>query len=521
MIQNKKVLYILLFILILGAFLVRFIKINHLPAGLYPDEAVNGTDALNANETGDYKLFYESNNGREGLFINLQAFSILFFGNTILALKFWSIIFGTLTVLGVYLLGVELFRSQRAGLAAAFMTAFSYWAINFSRMGFRAIMVPFILSFAFYFLFKGLRTKKYGDFIISGLIYGLGLHTYIAFRVSPLVLIILFISLLITRQHFLQNYWKQTLIFTIAIFITSAPMLLDFFRYHPEHYASRTSEISVLNPQINQGHIFSTIAITFGLSVQKYIIWGDQNMRHNYPPYPLLSPITSAAFLFGFIYTFYGFFHFLWLRFKKNIRDEKFITYTFLLTWFFVLLIPEFLAYEGNPHALRAIGTIPVVMLIASIPFIWIFGKMESFGRFAKIANLSLLIAAFSLIAIWDTTKYFYFFAHNPKQHQAYEANLIEEVKYIQSLPVNTEKIVITQSMQRVPMVFLNNNIPNITYYYPGEINQISPRDKQNMIIVMNDFLSDEIKILQQRFPNLKLEIKMNSFGDTFYVLKN
>src|SRR6185369_1409109 len=128
----------------------------------------------------------------------------------------------------------------------------------------------------------------------------------------------------------------------------------DFFVANPQHYASRTSEISVLNPASNQGHLLTTVAKTFGLALQKYFVMGDLNMRHNYAPYALLNPIVSIAFLIGLIYVTNKFFHLLWLRFKKGVRDPKMDTYVFLLSWFLVLLIPEFLANEGNPHALRS-----------------------------------------------------------------------------------------------------------------------------------------------------------------------
>jgi 4-amino-4-deoxy-L-arabinose transferase-like glycosyltransferase len=521
MIKNKKILLGLLFAIMIGAFLVRFIGIENTPAGLYPDEAVNGMDALTANSTGQYKLFYESNNGREGLFINLQAFSVLLFGNSITALKLWSIIFGTLTVFGVFLLGKEIFRSERAGLIGAYLTAFSYWAINFSRIGFRAIMVPLILTFAFYFIYKGLRTKKYSDFIFGGLIYGLGLHTYIAFRVSPLVLIVLLAALILTRKNFLKEYWKFIFVFAIAMFLTALPMLIDFFVTHPEHYASRTSEISILNPQTNKGQLLPLLGKTFGLALAKYNFWGDQNWRHNYPPYPLLNPITGISFLLGFIYMIFKTLHLLWLRFRKKVLDEKLAVYLFLLAWFIVLLIPEFLASEGNPHALRAIGTIPVVMLMATIPFTWIFGKIDNFGKTFKLIMLSILFGVFIFIGSFDTIKYHYFFANNPLAHQSFEANLTSEARYILALPKESEKFVIAQSMQRIPIEFLNDKTPNLTYFYPGEIEQLSPKNLSNSYILMNDFDQDILAKLQLRFPSLKLETIRNSFGDTFFVLKN
>lgn len=516
---KKKIIWGLLLAILLAAFAVRSYNISNLPSSIYPDEAQNGVDAQLANSTGNYKLFYETNNGREGLFINLQAMSIKYIGNTVFGLKFWSIIFGTLTVLGVFLLTSELLQNQIAGLVGAYLIAFSYWAINFSRIGFRAIMLPFILSWAFYFMFKGLRTKKYSDFIIAGFIYGLGLHTYIAFRVSPLILIVLFIILTITKKDFIKNYWRQTLVFAVAMFIAAAPMLLDFFKWHPEHYASRTSEISVLNPETNKGHLIPTLARTFGLSLAKYNFWGDQNMRQNYPPYPILNPLTGIAFLVGLIYITLQFFRLLWRRFRKGTRDTRLVLYTFLLAWFFVMLIPEFLAAEGNPHALRSIGTLPVVMIISVIPFVWIFKHMHSFGKSYKIFIMSMLVTIFLFIGIFDTVKYFVFFAQSPKQHEAFQANLGEVSKFIRTLPSSEEKYIITGSMERLPIRFLNPDMPNLNYLYPGQANEIVPTDSKNFIMIFTGTEWDTINAQRDRFPNINFQEHRNSFGDTFYTL--
>ncbi len=509
-----------LLVILLAAFTLRISNIENIPYSIFPDEAQNGIDAQNANTTGQYKLFYESNNGREGLFINIQAMSIKAFGNTTLGLKFPSIAFGTLAVLGVFLLASELFGSYLAGLIGAYLTTFSYWAINFSRIGFRAIMLPFILTFAFYFLFRGLRTKKLHDFIIAGFIYGLGLHTYIAFRVSPIVLIVLLISLTITREKFLKNYWKHVLVFAVAMFISAAPMLLDFFYWNPQHYASRTSEISILNPAVNKGSLLPVLAKTFGLSLAKYNFWGDQNMRQNYPPYPILNPITGVAFLVGLIYIFTAFFHLLYKRFKKKVRDQKFDVYVFLLVWFFALLIPEFLAYEGNPHALRSIGTLPVVMIISVLPFLWIIKKINSFGNSFKIFILSILIAAFAFIAIFDTVKYFVFFASSPAQHAAFEGNLKEVSNYVRLLPPETQKNIVTGSMQRLTLQYLNPNLPNITYFYPGQAASINLTHESNAVIIFTNSDWETINATRNLFPDITFEQRNNKFEDTFYILK-
>ncbi len=517
--KNKKMIWGLLLAIMIAAFALRATDIKNIPAGIYPDEAQNGVDAQEANATGQYKLFYEGNQGREGLFINLQALSIKAFGPTEFGLKFCSIIFGTLTVLGVFLLANELFSSYAAGLIGAYLTAFSYWAINFSRIGFRAIMVPFILSFAFYFLWKGLRTKKLHDFVIAGIIYGLGVHTYIAFRVSPLVLVALIISLIITRKNFLKEYWKHVLVFTFALFVTAAPMLFDFFIANPQHYASRTSEISVLNPESNQGHLISAVTRTFGLALQKYFVMGDLNMRHNYAPYPLLNPIVSIAFLIGLIYVTSKLLHLLWLRFHRGNRNEQMDIYVFLLSWFLVLLIPEFLANEGNPHALRSIGTLPAVILISIIPFLWILKKYNQFGHAYKAFTISFLIGAFVFIGLADPIKYFVFFNNSPKQHEVFSANLRNISDYIRALPQNEQKYIVTGSMERLTIKYLNPTIPNTKYLYPSQVDQIIPNDNDEFEIIFTGWDWNAINNIKSKIPNLTATEHRDEFGDIFITL--
>lgn len=518
--KQKKIVFALLFAILVAGLALRSYNIENIPSSIYPDEAQNGVDAQEANKTGDYKIFYETNQGREGLFINIQAISIKFLGNSIFALKLPSIIFGTLTVLGVFLLAFELFQSYAAALIGSYFIAFSYWAINFSRIGFRAIMVPLILTFTFYFIFKGLRTKKYHDFIIAGLIYGLGVHTYIAFRVSPLVLILLLISLAITRNNFLKEYWKHVFVFAVAMFITAGPMLADFFYWNPQHYASRTSAISVLSPEVRK-EVSLPVALvkTVGLSLQKYFAVGDLNMRHNYPPYPLLNPIVGISFFLGFLYVSARFCQLLYLRIRRGTRNKKFDIYLFLLAWLFALLIPEFLAYEGNPHALRAIGTLPVVIIIAIYPFLWIIRKFHHYGHSFKIFVVSMMALTFTFIGIADPVKYFVFFANNPKQHVAFEANLKEVSNYLRTLPASTEKYIVSGNMQRLPVRFLNPDMP-ITFLPYDQASSISPKNKTDFVIIFTGPDWNSINATRSKFPNIKFEEHKNKFNDTFYTLK-
>lgn len=518
--KNKKFLHLLLLLAIItSAFFLRFTGIENLPSGIYPDEAVNGVNAQDANRTGDYRLFYTDNNGREGLFINIQAFFIKLLGPSVLALKLASIIFGTLTVLGVYLLSREIFRSDRAGLVSAYLTTFSYWTINFSRIGFRAIMAPLILSFSFYFLLKGIRSKKYTDFIFAGLIFGLGFHTYIAFRIAPAIVVVLLFFVLITQKHFIKNFWKQILIFGVATFITLSPMIYEFYT-HPEYLESRSASVSIFSPEMNEGKPVQTGLRSLALSLVKYNFWGDQNWRHNYPPYPILDPVVGTAFLTGLIYIVFKSLHLLWLRFRHGVREEKFYLYFFLLAWLFAMLAPEFLTAEGLPHALRSIGTQPVVMIIATIPFLWLMGKISKNSYHStKIAMFSLLAGAFIFIGVFNTVKYFVFFQNNPKQHSSFNANLKDLGYLLRTYPAETSKYVISGNMERVPVKYLNPETQNVTYLYKEDFLTLEPSG--DFVVLMYDRHFDVISKVLSSNPEAVVTEFEKFPGDKFWEIKN
>src|SRR3989338_8732178 len=188
MASSKKHFLVFVGILLLAIFF-RFWHITDIPPGLYPDEAMNGSNALQALESGNFRAYYIDNNGREGLFINLQALAIWFLGNEAWVLRFVSALFGTLAVLGIYFLTKELFwknsRKETIALLTSFFLASSYWHLTLSRIGFRTITTPTFSILAFYFLFRGMRRNSMFDFALSGIMLGLGLNGYIAFRFIP------------------------------------------------------------------------------------------------------------------------------------------------------------------------------------------------------------------------------------------------------------------------------------------------------------------------------------------------
>ncbi len=480
------------------AILARTYHITTLPPGVYPDEAVNGTDAINAIETGHFQWFYPNNYGREGLFINLIAFGFKIFGVSVITLKMWSVFFGVLTVAGMMLLGRELFGTYRAGLIAGFLYATSFWAIDFSRIAFRANMLPFVLVFTFYFLFKGLREKKYRDYVLAGVFFGLGMHTYIAFRIAPAILIALFAAFLISKKRFLREYWKPILAFFLAAFFVALPMLLTFYT-HPEYFETRSESVSVLSPKVNQGHLGKALGTSVVLSLGMFNFHGDQNWRHNLPQYPALEFFIGIFFLVGVGWAAGRFFRLLYLRIRKGQRSNEFVTDTLLLAWFFVMLLPGILTYEGLPHSLRVIGALPAVFLLVTFAIEKTF-DLSKYARPAFFRNITYLLL-FGII-VWsgfvNVKRYFIDWASAPEIHAAFSQNFKNMALYLNNLPLNVNKYVVANAGGQImddglPVsaetikVLTHYPTPGIVYFRPADFNPKNIKAPAKMVLMYYD----------------------------------
>ena len=447
---------ILITIIIIASFL-RLYNIADLPPGLYPDEAMNGNNALEAlSPDGQFKWFYPENNGREGLFMNIQALSIALFGNFPWALRLPSAIFGILTVLGLYLCVKELINyastkidekiKNNIAILSSFFLATSFWHINFSRIGFRAIMAPFFIVFALYFLFRSFnRNHSLGSGISAGLFFGLGFHSYIAFRGLPILILIVFII-----DWFKNKEWqirKKILLvasgYTLMAIIVFAPLGYHFIK-NPQDFMGRTSEVSIFSSKTAVKDLALNIAKTAGM----FNFSGDYNWRHNYAGKPELFWPVGILFLTGVILGI--------IKFFIDSDDKK--LFGILFAWISVAALPVVISNEGIPHALRAIIMIPPVFILAGIGGVWLYEFIKSriLNREtdakprAKLTRKIFLLSAFcfllSLLIFEAYTAYFILWGKNSNVQGAFSADYVKIGRELNSLPKEMPKYVIVEA---------------------------------------------------------------------------
>lgn len=488
----SKQTFLLILVLALGAFF-RFYQITEIPPGLYPDEAMNGNNALEALASGHFKVFYPENNGREGLFINLQAVSLKLFGNEPWALRIVSALFGTLTILGVYLVAKELLRNQAVALLSSFFLAASYWHINFSRIGFRAIMVPFLTTFALYFFVKGLRRGKILDMVWAGIFTGLGFYTYIAFRFFPFVLAA-------PLLWYLWGWWKKKTsictpcavsLFALVALAIITPMAL-YFVQNPHDFFGRAGDVAIFSARSPSTEFLKSNLATIGM----FFVRGDCNWRHNFDCQPQLNPLVALFFVVGIAVL------------MRNATSYK-LQATSLFAWLLFLSLPATLTREGLPHALRSIGMIPPVMILSGFGAWWIYQKTQEWleskknkwsthaGQLERIKKevllLSLLVSL--LIPIMTYRNYFARWASNENTYFSFSADVWHLGQYLNSLPLDTKKYVVVNlpgvDVRGIPMpaqtvMFATDSFreterrrKNIEYVLPQNTDKIILRAEQ------------------------------------------
>ncbi|MFH1894422.1 MAG: glycosyltransferase family 39 protein [Patescibacteria group bacterium] len=436
-IKNSKLLIIIFLLIIIGiASFFRLWQLDSVPPGFYPDVAMNGTDVLQSLHDGHLELFYPNNNGREGLFMWLIAGSFWIFGVSVWSLKFTAAIIGIFTVLGTYLLAKELFKkvgvkylaenNEHIALLSSFLLAVSFWHVNLSRIGFRAIMLPLILVFSFYFLFKGLNNKKIRDFIIAGIIFGAGFYTYTSFRVAPAILIFLLIPCLFyfRKENLQKKYLIFVSVFLFFAFIVALPLGL-YFLHHSQDFISRATPISVFAAENPAVSLLKSSVLHLGM----FNFYGDPNWRHNFAGHPMLPLPLGILFLIGLFYSF------------VKIRGN-FIIFGFLISFWLVMLLPGILTYEGIPHSLRVIGVIPAVYILTAIGGWWVYEKVKNIVKNQKIV-LAICFVFLIAIASAEFHKYFYLWSENPNVARANTLDYANIGNHLNSLTDNVQKYVI------------------------------------------------------------------------------
>ena len=325
---------------------LRLYSLVRWPPGLYHDEAFNGLDALHVID-GQRPVFFEANNGREPLFIYLAALSVSVFGRSPFALRFVAAMLGTLTIPAAYATARE-WLGRRVALLSALLTGITFWHLNLSRVGFRAVSLPLLAALCVWFVMRALRRNRLSDFAVAGVFLGLSMYAYLAARFLPIVLGAWIAYKLWRGQRINRQGW----ILLLAVALLTALPLLAYAVQHVQVFVERAAQVSIFNPAIHQGDPWGTWWRHLSKTLLMFNWRGDFIPRHNLPYRPVFDPAMGVFFLLG-----------VGVSLHRASRQDG---YGLLLIYVAVMLLPTTLA-EDAPHFLRAVGVLPVLLCFPAV----------------------------------------------------------------------------------------------------------------------------------------------------------
>ncbi len=215
--ENKLRLYLIL-IFIVG-FVLRLIAALNLSVSA--DDMHFSVHAINFLKS-DKLVTYDQSSG---LWYSVSDVFYSLFGISQLTSRLAALIFGSLSIIVLYLLIKELF-DERAGLIGALLLAVSPFHIKYtiSEMD---VMAVFFVFFGMYLFIKGLKDEKKNLYLFSGISLGLAIFT----KVYALLFIPVFVSYYFYFIHKKQKKFidnsslKKLFLFLVVTFIFCVPSL--------------------------------------------------------------------------------------------------------------------------------------------------------------------------------------------------------------------------------------------------------------------------------------------------------
>jgi len=312
--------------------------------------------------------------GRPG-FSLLTACCMSILGPKVFATHVVSAVFGTLSILGVFLLGRAMYN-EKVGLLASLLLAISGYHLVYSVTGLADGSAMFFALFGFFFYYKSKISEKEGGSTVWTLVAGVfcGLAFTVHDRMLYVFLVLLVnegIDYLWARGEFRRRLKKNVLLgvaflFPIGLFEVPYYLGMIVLRHFGKALPFRTYFEELLTHHIFNFLDFFTVSL---LDVTKYPAFQEAGSRlWNFVTYPYLflqfdGVLFCILFLVGMVA----------VGLQRRYEDRL------LLVW---LIVPFFLFSTGLSTNVRyALVFMPAVFLIAARSFL----LLEETGRGTKL----------------------------------------------------------------------------------------------------------------------------------------
>ncbi|MBN1888729.1 MAG: glycosyltransferase family 39 protein [Thermoflexales bacterium] len=386
----------------LGIFF-RFYRLAELPAEINSDHAEKLLDVHDI-LAGKTPIFFPRNTGREAWQFYWTAGLVRLFHlpPDFQALKIGSSLVGALMLPGLYVLGTELF-GPLGGAWALLFGGVSSWSVITTRFGLRYPFMQMPVTWTLALLARGLRRERRNDFILMGLIWGLGFYGYQSYRAMAGALPVAFVTWYVLSRRWRRPGQRQLWGHVAATLSVAALVLIPMIRFsldYPDLFWRRILSRLTGAEQAIDG----SPALIFLDNVRRALLaffwYTDEVWVAGIPNTPIIDPILGALIVCGLVTGL------AWSLRRKDALPAAALAATL------VMVAPSAAAIafpRENPSAIRMGGMIAGVMAAcAALPalasyHLWQVKRQQRWPAVAAAGVLAAAVVGINAQRTFDT----------------------------------------------------------------------------------------------------------------------
>ena len=411
--KSQRMFWIILLLLV--AFRFRVYRLDRVPPGLQVDDERWNLEIIDQVQRGDWQLFYAGGWGREGGFYYIAALWERLLGENYVVLRILSVFAGTLTVALAFRLVRRMFGWQAGWISGASM-ACSIWPLFYSRIIFRAVILPPLLLWSINLFWDGLtkpvdtpaeRRHMWGRWIVFGLLYGLLFYAYTSARVLPFLVALFVAYLLRYHRPTLRARARPMLLSFLTATVLILPLLWTLL--HLPEAATRLEKAGGPLASLERGDtgpFFDAVTNT----LQMFFVRGSPSWRYNPAARPIYDPLGGTLSVLGLLLV---------------VRRWRQQAHTLILVWWGIGLLPGFLS-SGSPSTVRTLLSMPPTLILPALALDQIERWLNKLGPRWHTLAILLTVCYLALSGTLTWRDYFVRWPAHPEVREVYQFTLTQ-----------------------------------------------------------------------------------------------
>lgn len=407
--SNKKIILLLLLVILIPAALQLY---NLTATALWHDEAFS---ALLVQYDTKEMLYRIGLDVHPPLYYLLLKGWVAFLGNSLFVLRLFSVFFGAITVLAVYVFVKEAFQSQKLAFFSSVLFAFSSFQIQYAMEARMYTLATFLTVVSSYFLLKALKLKHWLWWFFYALTVSAGIysHYFVLFWVIAQGIFIIYWLFREVKFNFIEWLKNKNFQFALAAYLFTIVSFLPWFNIFLRQM--RQVQENYWIPPMNIWSIPATVfKITTGegidVSRSWYLLVFLMAIVLALAAYFLKKTKASAKWLIFLLLTIpFGAVSALSLRTSVYI-DRYFI---FSLPFYLILITGAILAIR-NKWAKNTLVVLAIFVSLIAFPIRWHNLRVEKKpGMAAVAAHLNQEVKPGEKVYVGSSFVYFTFKYYN------------------------------------------------------------------------------------------------------------